>query len=127
VAHHLSAGVVVLVAMYLLPAIITLFFAWATWADRKYVISDRRRRAFISGLFSTSVAIFLLLPACSHLIETGGTGNGWFVVSARLGALCWAVGLTAALAGKGAARILLFSSGLLLFLGVFGIAVATTP
>jgi hypothetical protein len=126
-SHTPSGSAILLAAMFLLPSIIAGFFAWATWADREYAISNWRRRTFRYGLFSALLATVLVLPQCSHVMKTGQGAQGWVLVFARLAAPCWVIATASALAGKGAARLLLVSWALLLFLGVLGITMATTP
>lgn len=126
-ASHPYAAAVAFALMFLLPAVIACYFAWAVWSDRKYPISNWRRRTFHYGLFSALTATVLVLPQCSYIIDTGSAGGGWLRFSVRVAAIFWIIGVTSALVAKGAARILLVAWGLLLLFGVLGIAVATWP
>jgi hypothetical protein len=99
---HPQFDLILLVTGFLLPAIILLVFGWFGWfANKRPAIKES------------------LLPA-RHT-------SGLWHLSVRLGAILWILSLAAALAGKGSGRMLLLGWGIFLFLGLFGIVVATTP
>ena len=113
--------------LFLLPAIVVGFFAFATWLDKSHLVVGWRRKAFMVGLSVAVAATVLILPESSNLMERGCWQSGVYSVAARCGALLWLLGTVASLAGRGAARAFLFAWGILLFLGAFGILSVTTP
>ncbi len=125
---HSNFGEFAFVAIVLLPAVVLLVFAWLDWtANKRTAIQEWRLKAFRWGLVAASGSTAWFFAACLHLLGAEQPAQGIWLVFNWIGILLWLVGLAAALAGKGAGRILLFSSGIMLFLGVFGIDSATIP
>jgi hypothetical protein len=124
---HSYFGELAFVAIVLLPALVFLVFAWFEWIANSLVVRGWRIKAFRSGLVAASGSTAWFFATCVHLLRAGEPAQGFWLFFNRIGILLWLVGLAAALAGKGAGRILLLSSGIMLFLGVFVIDSATIP
>jgi hypothetical protein len=121
-------GEVALVAVFLLPAVILLAFAWSVWiANKRPMIQEWRLKAFRWGLLAASGSTAWFVVACLHLFSAGEPARGFWLFFNWVGILGWLFGFAASLAGKGSGRILLISSSIMLVLGVLGIASATTP
>jgi hypothetical protein len=125
---HSNFGELAFVAMLLLPAVVLLVFAWIVWIVNKCpVIQAWRLTAFRSGLVAASGSTAWFFATCLHLLGAEQLPQGFWLFFNWLGISLWLFGLAAAVAGKGAGRTLLISSGIMLFLGVFGIDLATIP
>lgn len=123
-----NAAALILSLFFLLPAIITLFFTWAVWPEKKIlIVQPWRRETFRWALLSALGATLLIIPGCLHLARTGVWATGFWLLTNWCSALLWVFGLGGSLSGKGSARILLFSWGILMFLGVLGLDSATIP
>ncbi len=121
-------GKVAFVSILLLPAVILLAFAWSVWiANKRPMIREWRLKAFGSGMLAASGSTAWFVVACLHLLSAGEPAQGAWLFFNWMGTLLWLFGLGAAFSGKGAGRILLVSSGIMLVLGVFGITSATIP
>jgi hypothetical protein len=114
--------------VFLSPALVILVFAWLVWLDRRpRAVPGWRREAFKWGMFSASVATILISPGCAHLLSTGRLAQGFLLFVTRFAALLWFAGLAASLVGKSWERMLLFSWGIMFFLGIVAMVVITTP
>jgi hypothetical protein len=119
---------ILLVGLFLLPAAISLFFAWSVWvANKRPAIAMWRLTAFQWGLISALAAMAIFLPSCIHRIGTLEPDQGAWLIANWMGIAPWATGLAAAFAGKGWGRITLVLWSILIFLGVFGFDSAMIP
>lgn|ERR1700722_1884911 len=126
--RHATLQASVLVMFFLLPALITLSFAWAVWeSNKRPSISVQRLSIFNFGLLASLICFAYFFVSSLQYVESLKPAAGIWLLMNRLTILLWFAGIASALAGKGLGRILLVCSGILLFLGVFGIDLAMKP
>jgi hypothetical protein len=114
--------------LFLLPAAVTLFFAWSVWfANKRPQISLRRLSAFRWGLILASAAYVLFLIAGYHLLLTLEPAVGVWLIGDWFGLALLALSIAGAIAGRGSGRILLLCWAALMFFGVLGITGAMIP
>jgi hypothetical protein len=121
-------NVILLVCGFLLPAAISLYFAWSVWIGNKLpAIAKWRLFAFRWGLVSALAAMGIFSVTCAHMLGALENARGIWLVANWVGIVLWVTGFTGALAGTGRGRVTLFLWGILMFAGVFGISSAMIP
>jgi hypothetical protein len=126
--EHPNFNILVITYIFLLPAIALLLFAWFFWIGNKRPIMEAwRHQVFRYGLFSAALTTILFAVSGLHLLRTLEPAQGVWLLINWFGLFIWLSALAASLSGKGWARVLLFSWGILLFVGVFGITTAEIP
>jgi hypothetical protein len=121
-------GSIVRAILLLLPAAITLFLTSYVWASRKRPeLSEGRVRIFRWSLTSTWIAMALFLVTSIDQLKTRQLLPGFWLVLNLSAALLAILCFTGAVTGRGWARALLLTWGVLLILGMFMVVVSTIP
>lgn len=121
-------GGVGLTFLFFVPAIILLFFAWSVWSGNKPpTVSKWRLSTFKTGLVVAIAATAAFFPGAAHYTITQQRAEGIWLALNWTGAVLWLVCLAAGLMGKGSGRILLLFWGILLFVGIYGLDLASIP
>jgi hypothetical protein len=119
---HPMLGAFAFVIFLFLPALISLFMAWALWfANTRPSIPRWRLSMFRWGLVSAMLAMLLLCSSFPHYVRTSMPAQGLWLVAFWAATVCWVFGFTAAMMGKGSGRIALACWGIFTFLGAFAI------
>lgn len=118
----------IFVFVYLLPAQVLLLFTWfVSIAKKQPALVEWRRKGFSWALF-VATGLTAWFFACSvHYRSKGEPPQGVWLFMNRLGLVVLVFCLAASLTGKGARRVLLFAWGIVLFAGVLGIALGSSP
>ena|SRR5579862_8288687 len=118
----------VLVALFFLPAAISLFFAWSVWiANKRPTIAGWRLATFRWGLIAAVMAMIAFFPGSVQELRTLEPAHGVSLIANWAGLVLWMIGFAGALTGKGWGRITLVFWGILMFVGVFGISSVMIP
>ena|SRR5579863_2840733 len=126
--EHRGFDTLVLVFVFFLPAVVSLYFAWSVWiANTRPAIAGWRRIAFQCGLIAALLTVALLGASSIDLVRTLRPAQGVWLLGNWFAAVLWVAALGAACAGKGWGRVLLLCWGILIFLGVFGLQSAMIP
>ena len=126
--EHNYLGAVGVTFLFLLPAIISLFFAWSVWiGNKRPAVSKWRLSMFKAGLIVAIVATATFFSSAAHYTMTQQIAEGIWLELNWTGAVLWLVCLAAALMGKGSGRILLLCWGIFLFVGICGLDLASIP
>lgn len=121
-------GSIVRAILFLLPAAVTLTSAFFIWASRKRPeLSERRARIFRWSLTSAWIATALFFVASIDQLKTRQLLPGFWLVLNLAAALLAMVGFAGAASGRGWARTLLLTWGVLLMFGIFMVVVSTIP
>lgn len=115
-------GAFVFIAMFFLPAVILLYFAWAVWiANPRPEIAKWRLSTFKWGLVFSPLSMAAQIPGGVHYLGTWGPPN-WFLGTLNgIGLLLWSLSFAAAFTGQGWARGLLCCWAILAMLGLLAI------
>jgi len=125
--HHNFNDFIFVFAM-LLPAQVLLLLAWfVSFANKQPVLVAWRRKAFRWGLFVATGLTAWFLASRVHVLTEGEPAQRVWLFMNWLGLVIWVFCLAASLAGTGARRMLLFAWGIMLFVGVLGIVLASSP
>ncbi len=120
--------ILLLVAMFFLPATVALFFAWSVWvANKRPTIASWCLATFRWGLIAAVMATIAFLPGCVQDLRTLEPAHEVWLIANWAGIVLWMIGLAGALTGKGWGRITLVFWGVLMFVGVFGISSVMIP
>ena len=118
----------VLVALFFLPAAISLFFAWSVWiANKRPTIAGWRLATFRWSLIAAVMAMIAFFPGSVQELRTLEPAHGVSLIANWAGLVLWMIGFAGALTGKGWGRITLVFWGILMFVGVFGISSVMIP
>jgi hypothetical protein len=127
-SEHRGFDEILLVGLFLLPAIISQFFAWSVWfGNKRPAVPNWRLLTFKWGLVSALAATVVFAVTCAHMLRTLENARGVWLIANWVGTVFWVGGLAGALTGRGWGRVTLFLWGILMFAGVFGISSAMIP
>jgi hypothetical protein len=127
-SDHREFSSILLMGIFFLPAVLSLFFAWSVWiANKRPAIAMWRLDAFKWGLISASLTTAIFTSSSIQRLRTLEPAQGVWLGANWVGIVLWVISLGAALTGKGWGRIILVLWGVLIFLGVFGIDSAMIP
>ena len=108
----------------LLPAVMSLFFAWALWLDKKHLEKRcGRAQSFRWALFAATVATVLICIDGARFVDTQAPATGFFLVGNWTALVLWVLGIIGAFTGRGGSRVSLACWAVLLFFGVCGMFV----
>ncbi len=94
--------ILLLVAMFFLPATIGLFFAWSVWiANKRPTIASWRLATFRWGLITAVMATVAFFTSCIQDLRTLEPAHGVWLIANWAGIVLWMIGLAGALTGKG--------------------------
>jgi hypothetical protein len=121
VSKHSHFGVFLYLSILLLPAVMSLFFAWALWLDKKHLEKTQwRARAFRLSMVAATAATVLTSIDGARFVDTQLPATGFFLVGNWAALLLWLLALLGAFAGRGGRRVSLLCSSVFLFVGVYG-------
>ncbi len=117
--EHPQLSVATFLTIAFLPALTALVLASIVWVAGRREIAEWRLRTFRYALTASFLDVVLFLPGSIRFLVTRSAATGVWLVANWICVALLVLVLAASLVGKGWSRILLFSGGVLLFLGVF--------